>query len=112
MTPLMLVSEPPPVVPDLRVIPTEDAQVKCKPVRNFVVLLGAIIALSPAAIKAIGAVFIGGSAKATTRAVSVRPKGVQGQVGDRINSFLAGCGFNLRKLYRFFVTASLNNLVT
>ncbi|RCJ33108.1 transposase [Nostoc minutum NIES-26] len=36
---------------------------------------------------------------------------LQGQIGDRINSFLAGCGFNLRKLYRFFMTAPLRNLV-
>ncbi|TFI54880.1 hypothetical protein BLD44_007780 [Mastigocladus laminosus UU774] len=36
---------------------------------------------------------------------------LQGKIGDRINSFLAGCGFNLRKLYRFFVTAPLIHLV-
>jgi transposase, IS5 family len=27
---------------------------------------------------------------------------LKGEVGDRINALLAGCGFNLRKLYRFF----------
>lgn len=30
---------------------------------------------------------------------------LQGKIGDRINAFLAGCGFNLRKLFRFFLTA-------
>lgn len=32
---------------------------------------------------------------------------LHGQTGDRINAFLAGCGFNLRKLFRFFLTAPL-----
>lgn len=32
---------------------------------------------------------------------------LQGTTGDRINAFLAGCGFNLRKLFRFFLTAPL-----
>ncbi|NER85116.1 MAG: IS5 family transposase [Leptolyngbya sp. SIO1D8] len=30
---------------------------------------------------------------------------LRGQQGDRMNAFLAGCGFNLRKLFRFFLTA-------
>jgi IS5 family transposase len=29
---------------------------------------------------------------------------LQGQIGDRINACLVGCGFNLRKLVRFFLT--------
>jgi IS5 family transposase len=29
---------------------------------------------------------------------------LQGQIGDRINAFLVGCGFNLRKLFHFFLT--------
>lgn len=29
---------------------------------------------------------------------------LQGKIGDRINACLAGCGFNLRKLFRFFLT--------
>lgn len=29
---------------------------------------------------------------------------LQGRTGDRLNALLAGCGFNLRKLYRFFET--------
>lgn len=29
---------------------------------------------------------------------------LHGRNGDRINAFLAGCGFNLRKLFRFFLT--------
>ena len=32
---------------------------------------------------------------------------LQGETGDRINAFLVGCGFNLRKLFRFFSTAPL-----
>lgn len=32
---------------------------------------------------------------------------LHGTTGDRINAFLAGCGFNLRKLFRFFVSAPL-----
>lgn len=32
---------------------------------------------------------------------------LRGQNGDRINAFLAGCGFNLRKLFRFFLSAPL-----
>ncbi|MGA7933650.1 MAG: IS5 family transposase [Kovacikia sp.] len=30
---------------------------------------------------------------------------LRGKTGDRINAFLVGCGFNLRKLFRFFSTA-------
>ena len=29
-----------------------------------------------------------------------------GKEGDRINAMLTGCGFNLRKLWRFFKSAS------
>jgi transposase, IS5 family len=29
---------------------------------------------------------------------------LQGQVGDCINALLAGCGFNLRKLFHFLTT--------
>lgn len=29
---------------------------------------------------------------------------LQGKIGDRINALLVGCGFNLRKLFRFFLT--------
>lgn len=32
---------------------------------------------------------------------------LRGKVGDRINALLVGCGFNLRKLFRFFLTAPL-----
>lgn len=32
---------------------------------------------------------------------------LHGQIGDRINALLVGCGFNLRKLFRFFLTAPL-----
>jgi IS5 family transposase len=32
---------------------------------------------------------------------------LRGKSGDRMNAFLAGCGFNLRKLFRFFLTAPL-----
>jgi IS5 family transposase len=32
---------------------------------------------------------------------------LRGRNGDRMNAFLAGCGFNLRKLFRFFLTAPL-----
>lgn len=32
---------------------------------------------------------------------------LRGKDGDRINAFLAGCGFNLRKLFRFFLAAPL-----
>jgi IS5 family transposase len=32
---------------------------------------------------------------------------LQGKTGDRINAFLVGCGFNLRKLFRFFLTVPL-----
>jgi transposase, IS5 family len=32
---------------------------------------------------------------------------LSGKNGDRMNAFLAGCGFNLRKLFRFFLTAPL-----
>jgi transposase, IS5 family len=32
---------------------------------------------------------------------------LQGEIGDRINALLVGCGFNLRKLFRFFLTAPL-----
>lgn len=32
---------------------------------------------------------------------------LRGRNGDRINAFLAGCGFNLRKLFRFFLSAPL-----
>lgn len=32
---------------------------------------------------------------------------VRGTVGDRMNAFLAGCGFHLRKLFRFFLTTPL-----
>ena len=32
---------------------------------------------------------------------------LQGETGDRINALLVGCGFNLRKLVRFFSTAPL-----
>lgn len=32
---------------------------------------------------------------------------LKGRNGDCINAFLAGCGFNLRKLFRFFLTAPL-----
>lgn len=32
---------------------------------------------------------------------------LKGKNGDRINAFLAACGFNLRKLFRFFSTAPL-----
>ena len=32
---------------------------------------------------------------------------LQGKEGDRMNAFLAGCGFNLRKLFRFFSTSPL-----
>jgi transposase, IS5 family len=31
---------------------------------------------------------------------------LKGQLGDCINALLVGCGFNLRKLYRFFLTQS------
>jgi transposase, IS5 family len=31
---------------------------------------------------------------------------LQGQVGDSINALLAGCGFNLRTLFRFFLAQS------
>ncbi|MEB3294444.1 MAG: hypothetical protein VKJ24_14905, partial [Synechococcales bacterium] len=31
---------------------------------------------------------------------------LKGKLGDCINALLAGCGFNLRKLYRFFLTQS------
>lgn len=31
---------------------------------------------------------------------------LQGQLGDRINALLVGCGFNLRKLLRFFVSTA------
>lgn len=30
---------------------------------------------------------------------------LRGKHGDRINAFLAGCGFNLRKLFRFFLSS-------
>ncbi len=33
---------------------------------------------------------------------------LQGTIGDRMNAFLAGCGFNLRKLFRFFLTLPLS----
>ncbi len=29
---------------------------------------------------------------------------LRGTTGDRINALLAGCGFNLRKLFRFFLS--------
>ena len=32
----------------------------------------------------------------------------QGKTGDRINALLVGCGFNLRKLCRFFLSAPLS----
>jgi transposase, IS5 family len=32
---------------------------------------------------------------------------LKGKVGDRINALLVGCGFNLRKLFRFFLNAPL-----
>lgn len=32
---------------------------------------------------------------------------LRGKTGDRMNAFLVGCGFNLRKLFRFFMTAPL-----
>lgn len=32
---------------------------------------------------------------------------LRGKTGDRINALLVGCGFNLRKLFRFFTTAPL-----
>lgn len=32
---------------------------------------------------------------------------LQGKTGDRLNALLFGCGFNLRKLFRFFLTAPL-----
>nr|WP_290227273.1 transposase [Trichocoleus desertorum] len=32
---------------------------------------------------------------------------LQGKEGDRMNAFLASCGFNLRKLFRFFSTSPL-----
>jgi IS5 family transposase len=32
---------------------------------------------------------------------------LRGRNGDRMNAFLAGCGFNLRKLLRFFLTTPL-----
>lgn len=32
---------------------------------------------------------------------------LRGTAGDRMNAFLAGCGFNLRKLFRCFLTAPL-----
>jgi len=32
---------------------------------------------------------------------------LHGRNGDRINAFLAGCGFNLRKLFRFLLTTPL-----
>ncbi|MEB3292206.1 MAG: transposase, partial [Synechococcales bacterium] len=31
---------------------------------------------------------------------------LKGKLGDCINALLTGCGFNLRKLYRFFLTQS------
>lgn len=38
---------------------------------------------------------------------------LRGKNGDRVNAFLTGCGFNLRKLYRFFVNSpSLNAQAT
>lgn len=33
---------------------------------------------------------------------------LQGQQGDRINALLVGCGFNLRKLMRFFVSTAVS----
>jgi hypothetical protein len=35
------------------------------------------------------------------------PNFLHGTVGDRINALLAGCGFNLRKLFRFFLSHPL-----
>ncbi len=32
---------------------------------------------------------------------------LRGRIGDRMNACLVGCGFNLRKLFRFFLTAPL-----
>lgn len=32
---------------------------------------------------------------------------LQGKIGDQMNAFLVGCGFNLRKLFRFFLTNPL-----
>lgn len=32
---------------------------------------------------------------------------LRGRQGDRMNAYLAGCGFNLRKLFRFFLTSPL-----
>lgn len=32
---------------------------------------------------------------------------LKGQVGDSMNALLAGCGFNLRKLFRFLITPSV-----
>lgn len=32
---------------------------------------------------------------------------LRGQHGDRMNALLAGCGFNLRKLFCFFLSAPL-----
>ncbi|MEP0915065.1 IS5 family transposase [Leptolyngbya sp. GB1-A1] len=38
---------------------------------------------------------------------SLKRNYLRGKTGDRINALLAGCGFNLRKLFRFFITAPL-----
>lgn len=38
---------------------------------------------------------------------SLKRNYLRGKAGDRINALLAGCGFNLRKLFRFFMTAPL-----
>jgi transposase, IS5 family len=35
---------------------------------------------------------------------------LRGPLGDRMNALLSGCGFNLRKLYRFFYSAPLLKL--
>lgn len=35
---------------------------------------------------------------------------LQGQVGDSINALLAGCGFNLRKLFRFFLAQTYTGI--
>jgi transposase, IS5 family len=35
---------------------------------------------------------------------------LRGPLGDRMNALLSGCGFNLRKLYRFFCSAPLLKL--
>jgi IS5 family transposase len=33
---------------------------------------------------------------------------LRGEIGDRVNALLSGCGFNLRKLWRFFAATPLS----